>query len=165
MARLRSGQNCSTRSGAHTSSSAAYWTGWTSGTKRIDFIDFSMMMDKAQEEGETVFPALQVGNAVMLENSQRWYIGRVAARDSVTITLEEPAAVSLIDDLTQFLSGVLCSDTEVSPYPHGFTLDVNMGDIQTAVALPDEVFTKVRVRTHGRRPERGELPPQEDPSN
>ena len=136
---------------------AGAWAGaWAGGNRRIsDFIDFVMGMEQALEEDENVFPKIAVGNCVLVECSQRWYIGRVCERNSMSFSLELAGAVGQIGDLGEFLDGVITADTDISPTPDQ---DISFADVCSVYLLTEGKLLALRRRTHARKPARTDLP-------
>ena len=135
------------------------WAGagaWAGKKWRIsDFVDFVMGMEQALEEGESVFPKIAVGNCVLVECSQRWYIGRVCERNSMSFSLELAGAAGQIGDLGQFLDGVITADTDISPTPDQ---DISFADVCSVYLLTEGKLLALRRRTHARKPARTDLP-------
>jgi len=93
-----------------------------------------------------MFSRVQVGAELLCECSQRWYIGRVVERTSMTFVIEEGAAVHQIGDLELFLAGILTEYTDVSPLPDWH--EISFADLQSARPLAPGALPKLRHRTH-----------------
>ncbi len=93
-----------------------------------------------------MFPLIQIGNVVLVECPQRWYLGRVKERGNVTCTLEDVAAVHQIGDLGRFMAGYITHSTEVTPLPG--LKDINYAAIQGVDLMDEEKLLRLRVRTN-----------------
>ncbi len=88
---------------------------------------------------------ITVGECVLLECPSRWYAGIVAERSSVTVLLRPALCLHSISDLGRFLSGELAAGTEATPLAD---IEINLGIVDSAQALPVEKFPAMCQRTH-----------------
>lgn len=93
-----------------------------------------------------MFPLIQVGNVVLIECPQRWYLGRVKERGNVNCTLEDVATIHQIGDLGRFMDGYITQTTEVTPMPG--LKDINYAAIHGVDLMDEEKLVRLRVRTN-----------------
>jgi hypothetical protein len=124
--------------------------------RRIDVVEWLLRADHvANEEGGTVWKVIEVGRCVFLETPDRWYLGVVAERTSLTAILAAPAlCVHDTGDLGLFLDGKASakSNMEATPLPRG--KEVSLALLSSAEPFPEEFFRRYCKRTH--KPEGGE---------
>lgn len=111
-----------------------------------DPLHLCMAFDLASEEGEIMWSEIIEGRGVLLECPSRWYLVRVARRSGLTVTLDLAICGHLIQDLGQFLDGLVPSGTELTVLPR--PIEVNLGSVDTAQEYPLEYLQRVRKRTH-----------------
>ena len=104
-----------------------------------------MAYDKAYEEGETVWSDIEIGKCVLLECPQRWYVGVVLSRTSLTVRLSPALVGHTLGDMGQFLSGKL-AEAELTPAPR--PIEVSLAAVETAQEYPLEYFQRINKRTH-----------------
>ena len=96
------------------------------------------------------------GASVLIEHAQRWYLGIVEERTSVTVRLTPELAIMghNLGDTGMFLEGRISGTTELTPLPRG--VELALAGVESVQPYPRELLEKICRRTHS---EQGEKAP------